>query len=141
VRVAREPRGDHALGPRGLGDRRGSGVGLARSRIGVAGPVVAELAEGPGAEDIAESGKTEVDLGVRVAPKRALELPLQLLDLCRDLPEHRDQGTYARGVRGGQGGRCLELWAPQRLRDLLRTPSQVALAAAAAKHGRDLRHG
>jgi len=52
--------------PRGFGDRRVADVVLALSSIGVTGPVVSRLSQDPGAEDVCKSGKTEVNLGVRV---------------------------------------------------------------------------
>jgi hypothetical protein len=58
-----------------------SRVAPPRFSIGVAGRVVPELREHPGAEDQAESGKTAQDLGVRVTFKTLRELFFQLPDL------------------------------------------------------------
>src|SRR5207248_10381930 len=64
--VAHETGQHHLALPRLPGDGRGPGAVLARLSIDVASLVVAELTQNPGAEDVAESRQTEVDLGVRV---------------------------------------------------------------------------
>jgi hypothetical protein len=53
----------------GPGDRAGAGVVLAGLGGGVAGGVVPELGEHPGAGDLSEAGHGEVDLSVRVREK------------------------------------------------------------------------
>ena len=50
-------------------DGRAARIVLSRFRMGEAGSVIAELRQNPGAEDDAKSGKTAVDLGVRVLLK------------------------------------------------------------------------
>src|SRR5437764_2933148 len=75
--------GEHDLAlARRLRDRGGARIALPRLSIDVASPVIAELCEHPGAEDKAESGMTEDDLGVRVCFKRALQLVLECDELC-----------------------------------------------------------
>jgi hypothetical protein len=64
--VAGQAGEDDGSGARGTGDRGGAGIGLAGGRVGVAGRVIPELRQHPGAEDHAESGQTTQDLGVRV---------------------------------------------------------------------------
>ena len=53
--------------------------------------VVAELAEHPGAEDLAEPGLATVDRDVRVPAKMGTDLPFQGTDLRGEDGEHRDQ--------------------------------------------------
>src|SRR5579859_712416 len=54
----------------GFGDGGGAGVGLEAFSIGEAGPVVADLAEHPGAGERAESWEAGDEAGVRVLVKR-----------------------------------------------------------------------
>jgi hypothetical protein len=75
-----EPVVVHVAGQYGLllaglaGDRAGPGVVFAGSGVGVAGGVVAELGQHPGAEHDAQAGLAEVDLSVRVLAKMRLDL-------------------------------------------------------------------
>ncbi len=75
-------------GSRRPGDRGASRVAPPGSSIGVAGRVVPEFRQHPGAEDQAESGKTTQDLGVWVIFKTLGELSLQLPDLVREAIDH-----------------------------------------------------
>jgi hypothetical protein len=67
---------DDLLLARRAGDRAGGRVVPAGLAVAVTVRVVAELAEYPGAEDLAQSGLGQVDLSVRVPPKMLLHLPL-----------------------------------------------------------------
>src|ERR1035437_6050855 len=66
---------DDFLLARGPGDGAGAGVVLGGAGSGVAGRVVAELGEHPGAQDGPQSGLAEVDLSVRVLTKTGLDRP------------------------------------------------------------------
>src|SRR2546428_2574910 len=69
-----------------LRDGRTARVVLSRFRMGKAGSVVAELRQNPGAEHDAKSGKTAVDLGVRVLLKTGAQFRLQAGQLRIDVP-------------------------------------------------------
>src|SRR5918997_5878050 len=84
--------------PRLAGDRAGAGVVLAGTRTGVAGGVVAELTEHPGAEDVSEPRLAAVDLSVRVLPKMGLDLLLHGLDLGAQGSQDRYLGLHGHRV-------------------------------------------
>ena len=75
--VARDPGQDHQPGSRSTGDRSAAGIAASRSGILIAGPVVTELRQDPGAEDHTKSGQTAQDLGVRVIFKSLGKLGLK----------------------------------------------------------------
>jgi len=117
--VAGEPGEDHPALAGGPRDRRGPRIVAPGSSIGVAGRIVSELAEHPGAEHEAESGKTAEDLGVRVPLKSPFELGLEPLDLVvqdSDQPHERgnDQPVGPLEALGGA-----ELLRAERPLDLL----------------------
>jgi hypothetical protein len=66
---------DDLLLARGSGDGAGAGVVLTGTGPVVAGGVVAELCEHPGAQDGPQSGLAEVYLSVRVPAKIGLDRP------------------------------------------------------------------
>jgi hypothetical protein len=86
-------------------------MALAGLRMPIAGWVIPELADHPGAEDHTESGQTPRDLGVRVLIKMALELFGDLLELAGQHPDHPDQGRDggAVGLGDDRGGLQLRL--------------------------------
>src|ERR1035437_2990291 len=90
----------------GSGDGAGAGVVLAGAGAVVAGGVVAELCEHPGAQDGPQSGLAEVDLSVRVPPKTGLDLPFQGGDLLIGGRDQGSQGADRRAV-GGRDNRRL----------------------------------
>jgi hypothetical protein len=74
--------------------------------MGKAGSVVAEFRQNPGAEDDAKSGKTAVDLGVRVLLKTGGQLRLQAGQLGIDVPQDADHRRNALAIgRADQRGR------------------------------------
>jgi len=91
---------------RGSGDGAGAGVVLAGSGAVVAGVVLAELREHPGAQDGPQSGLAEVDLSVRVLTKTGLDLPFQGCDLLIGRRDQGGQGADSRAV-GGRDKRWL----------------------------------
>src|SRR5680860_1914617 len=108
--VAGEAGQDDTPRSRGLGDRRCPRVVLSRSSIFEAGPVIAELAQHPGAEDHTKSRQTRQDLGVRVTLKMLLQLRperrdagVQRPDLLDQRGDHRSEGLERLGIELPQG--------------------------------------
>jgi hypothetical protein len=130
VDVARE---DDLLLAGLAGDRAGPGVVAARSAVGVAVLVIAELAEHPGAEHGAEAGLAEVDLSVRVLGKICVYLFLQFADLGaehgqdRDLHAHRDGMTASASALSP--ATCRSWWRSVRTMSASTCASAVSLLA------------
>jgi len=116
--VPRDARQHDESGPRGTGDRRGSRVAAPGPSIDVAGRVVPELREDPGAEDGAESGKTGDDLGVRVSFKTLGELGLEPHDLVGETVDHHDELSHHLAIGLLEQRRSGQLRSLQRLQDL-----------------------
>ena len=136
--VAGEPGQDHPALAGGLRDRRGSRVVAPGSSIGVAGRIISALAEHPGAEHEAESGKTAEDLGVRVPLKSHFELGLEPLDLvvqATDQPHERGDNQPV-GLLGGLGG--AELLRAERPLNLLGPWLDRSAASRSAEDRREL---
>src|SRR5674476_1319635 len=105
--VTHVPGQDDFLLARGPGDGAGAGVVLAGTGPFVAGGVVAELCEHPGAQDGPQSGLAEVDLSVRVPAKTGLDRPFQGGDLLVGGRDQGGQGADRRTV-GGRDNRRLD---------------------------------
>src|SRR5205807_6720506 len=96
--IARQASQDDPARAGRLRDRRTARVVLSRFRMSEAGSVVAELGQNPGAEDDAKSGKTAVDLGVRVLLKTGGQLRLQAGKLIVEFPQDADRRRHALAI-------------------------------------------
>src|SRR5665811_1825396 len=115
--VTHVPGQDDFLLPGGPGDGAGAGVVLTGTGAVVAGGVVAELCEHPGAQDGPQSGLAEVDLSVRVPAKTGLDRPFQSRDLLVGGRDQGGQGADRRTVGGGDKRRLGEVLGTQRGHD------------------------
>ena len=127
-------------GARGAGDRGGSGVVLPGLGVGVAGVVVAELGQHPGAQDRSQPGLAGHDVSVRVPAKTLGHHRLQLADLGVQLGDQPHRAGHDDRV-GGLDGRVLaQRRGTQHGLDRLGLGLRVA-AAGAGQGGGDLRPG
>src|SRR5665811_856790 len=108
---------DDFLLARGSGDGAGAGVVLTGTGTGVAGGVVAELCEHPGAQDGPQSRLAEVDLSVRVPAKTGLDRPFQGGNLLVAGRDQGGQGPDRRAVGGRDNRRLGEVLGGQRGHD------------------------
>src|SRR3989442_7643913 len=128
---------DAALAGR-LGDGRAARVILSRFRMGEAGSVVAELRQNPGAEHDAKSGKTAVDLGVRVLLKTGSQLRLQAGELDIHSAQDADRRGHALAVGLADQGGWRQLRCTQLDLDRSRFFLDPTLAASPAQNGHEL---
>jgi hypothetical protein len=107
----------------------------ARSGVGVAAWVVAELAEHPRTQHRGQPGLGAVDHCVRVLRERGGQLRGQPVDLHRDRSDHRHQRAVDRGKRGHHRRRLGQCGGPQRLADRGGLRLEVAPSRAASSPG------